>query len=305
MFDCQAALSMSSWQPARYRAPMSLRAPTLTATALLCFASNSLLCRLALAARESDAATFTAVRLASGALVLTVLASGRSREPNNARSKDWLSAVLLFGYAAPFSYAYLRLGAAMGALILFASVQATMIGWGVAHGERLPPLAWLGIVLALAGLVALTAPGAAAPDLRGAAGMAFAGTAWGAYSLRGRIARTDPLLTTTSSFVRTLPFAAVLLGVEVAASRIEATTRGLALAVISGGLASGLGYAVWYAVLPSLTAARAAVLQLLVPILAASGAMAWLGERVSLRFLLASVAILGGVALTIRAQRVA
>ena len=281
---------------------MSLKVPALTAIALCCFAGNSLLCRLALADRHIDATTFTAVRLASGALVLALLVRRRPR-PENAKPGSWLSAAFLFGYAAPFSYAYLRLGAAMGALILFASVQATMISWGVARGERPPALAWLGIILAMGGLVGLTAPGATAPDLLGTAGMVAAGIAWGAYSLRGRVAKSDPLLTTASSFARALPFVAVLLVVASTAFDLQASARGIVLATISGALASGVGYAVWYAALPGLTATGAAVLQLLVPILAASGAMIWLGEQVSLRFVLASAAILGGLALTVRAAR--
>ena len=273
----------------------------LTAMALCCFAANSLLCRLALAERHIDAATFTAVRLVSGAVVLSVLAL-RKRRSESAQT-TWLSAIVLFAYAAPFSFAYLRLGAAMGALILFASVQVTMIGWGVARGERPPALAWLGIVLALAGLVWLTAPGATAADPLGTAGMAVAGVAWGAYSLRGRTSSGDPLLVTAGSFARALPFIAVLVLTAMTVLEIHASTRGVVLAILSGAIASGVGYALWYAALPSMTAARAAILQLLVPILATVGAVTWLGESVSVRFLLATAAILGGIALTILAGR--
>lgn len=280
---------------------MSRNVAGATAIALTCFAGNSLLCRLALAERHVDAATFTAVRLASGAFVLALLARGR---PVDARapSARWGSGALLFAYALPFSLAYLRVGAALGALVLFASVQATMIGWGVAHGERPPPAAWLGIAVAVAGLVALTAPGVSAPDPLGTVGMVVAGAAWGAYSLRGRGAG-DPLRATASSFARALPFMVVVVPVAYATAGLHATPRGLVLAAVSGALASGVGYAVWYAALRELTATRAAVLQLLVPILAAGGAVALLGEHLGTRFFLAAATILGGVALTITAAR--
>jgi drug/metabolite transporter (DMT)-like permease len=272
--------------------------PALTAIALCCFAGNSLLCRLALAERHIDAATFTAVRLASGALVLAFLVTRRPR-PATAAPSSWLSAFILFGYAAPFSYAYLRLGAGMGALTLFASVQVTMIGWAVARGERPTALAWLGLVAAIAGLVGLTVPGATAPDPLGSAGMVVAGIAWGAYSLRGRSAGSDPVSVTAASFARTLPFAGTLLLTAVAVLDTHASTRGVVLAILSGGVASGVGYAIWYAALPGLGATRAAILQLLVPLLATGGAVTWLGESVSMRYVAASAAILGGVALAI------
>jgi drug/metabolite transporter (DMT)-like permease len=271
----------------------------LTALALACFAGNSLLCRLALADGHADAATFTAIRLTSGAVVLALLAARRNRET---RGTGWASAGALFGYAAPFSYAYLRLGAAMGALLLFASVQATMLGWGIARGERPSPLAWLGIAVAMAGLVGLTVPGRGAPDPLGALAMAFAGIAWGVYSLRGRLASGDPVVTTAASFARSVPLAAVLLAVAIPAFGAHISPRGVALAVASGALASGLGYSFWYAALPHLSATRAAVVQLLVPVIAAAGAVLWLGESVSARLVLTSGAILGGVALTIRAR---
>ncbi len=279
---------------------MTLRVSLLTAIALACFAANSLLCRLALIGGHIDAASFTAVRLASGALMLALLSARRARLAG-ARSQAWWSAAILFGYAAPFSYAYLRLGAAMGALILFAAVQATMIGWGVVRGERPSPLAWLGIGVGLAGLVALTLPGRSAPDALGALGMVVAGVAWGAYSLRGRASAGDPVVATAASFVRSLPFVVALLATAAASAGSHVSLRGLVLATMSGALASGAGYAVWYSVLPRLSRTLAAVLQLLVPVLAALGAILLLGETTSLRFVLASAGILGGVALTIRA----
>jgi drug/metabolite transporter (DMT)-like permease len=279
---------------------VSPRAALLTALALICFAGNSLLCRLALADGHIDAASFTAIRLLSGAVVLVLLASRQPR--SHTRAGGWTSAVVLFAYAAPFSYAYLRLGAALGALLLFAAVQVTMIGWGIARGERPNVLAWVGIVVALAGLVGLTMPGQTAPDPVGSAAMAVAGVAWGVYSLRGRATTGDPIVATASSFARALPLAAGWIGLVVCMGQPHFTARGVALASISGAVASGLGYAIWYAALPALSATRAAVLQLLVPILAAIGAVAWLGEDPSLRLVVASVAILGGVALTLVAR---
>jgi drug/metabolite transporter (DMT)-like permease len=278
---------------------MKPKAFLLTAVALCCFAANSILCRLALAEGHVDATTFTAIRLASGALVLAVVSHRRAREEKGP-SESWTSAAVLFAYAAPFSYAYLRLGAALGALILFASVQATIIGWGVARGERPGALAWSGIAIAIGGLAGLTLPGRGAPDPLGAAAMALAGIAWGVYSLRGRVALGDPIVTTSSSFLRSLPFAAVLVGTVTPTFGAHASPRGIVLATASGAVASGIGYSVWYAALRHLSATHAAVVQLLVPILAAAGAIAWLGESMSTRLTVTSAAILGGVALTIR-----
>jgi drug/metabolite transporter (DMT)-like permease len=278
---------------------MALRALALTATALACFAANSILCRLALADGHVDATTFTLIRLASGAAVLAALARGRPRDAA-ASVGSWWSAAVLFAYAAPFSYAYLRLGAAMGALILFAAVQITMVGYGLARGERPSLLGWLGIVVAMSGLVGLTVPGKSAPDPLGAVAMAASGVAWGVYSLRGRVARAEPLVMTSLAFTRALPFAVVLAVVMVPVFGVHASARGVALAAASGAVASGVGYSVWYAALRYLTATRAAVLQLLVPILAAAGGVAWLGEHVSVRLVVTSAALLGGVALTIR-----
>jgi drug/metabolite transporter (DMT)-like permease len=270
----------------------------LTGVALACFAGNSLLCRLTLAERRLDATTFTVIRLASGALVLALLAQSRPPAPHAQGLAPWLSAAALFAYAAPFSYAYLRLGAAMGALILFGSVQVTMLGWGFLRGERASPVTWTGIGVAFAGLVALTVPGKTAPDALGGIAMAVAGVAWGIYSLRGRTSG-DPLRSTAASFLRSLPLALLLLAIAGPLTGLHVSMRGAVLAVASGAVASGLGYSIWYAALRSLTATHAAVLQLLVPVLAAAGAVAWLGETLSARLVLASAAILGGVALTI------
>lgn len=276
---------------------MKLRSVWCTALALSCFAGNSLLCRLALATREVDAATFTVLRLLTGSAVLTLLAI-RSLRGALGRS-SLLAGAALFAYAAPFSYAYLQLGAALGALVLFGSVQMTMLGWSIFKGERPRALAWLGMALAFAGLVGLTLPGRAAPGLGGTAAMLLAGGAWGVYSLRGRRAKVSPVPATAANFLCSLPWAAALLALG-PRSALHVSARGALLAAISGAVTSGLGYALWYAALPALSALRAAVLQLLVPVLAACGAIAFLGEQPSLRLAFSGSAILGGVALTLR-----
>ncbi len=273
-----------------------------TAVLLLCgaalvgFAANSLLCRAALGAQLIDAASFTAIRLGSGALVLAVLAW---RAP---RAGSWASAGALFAYAAAFSFAYLRLTTATGALILFATVQATMIVWGVVRGERPRVLEWLGLAIAAAGLVTLTFPGLAAPDPLGAGLMAAAGLAWGIYSLRGRGA-ANPLTVTADNFARAVPFAALLLLVIPLSDTGNVTPRGALLAAGSGAIASGIGYTLWYAALPHLPATRAAIVQLSVPVLAALGGVVVLGEVVSVRLAGATLAILGGVALALLARQ--
>ena len=271
-----------------------------TGLALVGFAANSLLCRAALGAGSIDAASFTAIRIASGAIVLFALARGQI-----SGAGSWASGAALFGYAAAFSFAYLRLTTATGALILFACVQATMIGWGVIRGNRPAPLEWLGLAIAAAGLVALMLPGLAAPDPIGAALMASAGVCWGIYSLRGRGA-TRPLAATAANFVRAVPFAAALLlaipfGID--GSSVALTLRGAILAIASGAIASGLGYSLWYAALPALSPTRAAILQLTVPVLAAIGGVVVLGEVVGARLAGAAAAILGGVAIALVTKR--
>ncbi|MCC6669917.1 MAG: DMT family transporter [Planctomycetes bacterium] len=287
------------------RRPYASRAVTartalFTALALVGFAGNSLLCRAALADGSIDPASFTAVRLASGGVVLL----GLARLASGARplAGSWAGAVALFAYAAPFSYAYLRLGAATGALVLFVAVQITMVGIGVARGERPRSLAWCGLAVALAGLAALTLRGAGAADPWGLCGMTLAGISWGVYSLLGRRGLETPLAATAGNFVRAVPLAGVLLVWAAATSVLEVRRTGFWLAVGSGAAASGLGYSLWYAALPALSAARAAVLQLLVPVLTSLGGVALLGEALTLRFAVSAAAILLGVGLVIRGR---
>ncbi|MBT8768447.1 DMT family transporter [Metapseudomonas boanensis] len=269
----------------------------LTALAMLAFAGNSLLCRLALKDTAIDAASFTAVRLASGALMLWLLLRLR-RQPLKATG-NWRAAAALFVYAAAFSYAYLQLDAGSGALLLFGAVQLCMITSGLLRGERLNSQQTLGFALALGGLLALLLPGASAPSLVGGVLMLLAGLAWGVYTLLGRQAGT-PLAGTAGNFIRALPFAALLLAPFFAELRWD--LPGLVYALLSGALTSGIGYAIWYSALPGLGALQAASVQLSVPVLAALGGNLLLGETISLRLALVSVAVLGGIGLVFRAR---
>jgi drug/metabolite transporter (DMT)-like permease len=276
------------------------RLALLTMLGLLAFAGNSLLCRLALRGGGIDAASFTAVRLGSGALALALLDALRRQRVRGTgdgdvvKRGDWISAFALFAYAAAFSFAYLGLTAATGALLLFGAVQLTMLGRAFAIGERLHARQWLGLIGASAGLLVLLLPGLQAPPAPNAALMLAAGVAWGVYSLRGRGSR-DPLGTTAGNFLRTLPLAAALLALGW--SRAHFDTRGLLAALASGALASGVGYALWYAALPSLRASSAGIVQLSVPVIAALGGIVLLAEPVGWRFALAAALTLGGVAL--------
>jgi len=279
--------------------PPAAPALLLTLLAMLAFAGNSLLCRVALRDTPIDAASFTSMRLCSGALTLWLLVRFTRGPGATARAGDWRSALALFVYAAGFSWAYLQLSAGLGALLLFGAVQATMIGYGLVRGERFVARQTAGLLLALAGLVGLLLPGAAAPAPGAALLMLAAGAAWGVYSLRGR-SGGDPLRVTAGNFARSVPFTLLLSAVLYA--QAEPAPAGLAYAVASGALASGVGYAVWYAALPTLKASTAATVQLSVPVIAALGGVAFLGETLTVRLLVAGVAILGGIALVIRAR---
>jgi drug/metabolite transporter (DMT)-like permease len=273
-----------------------LRTSAATVLAMVAFAANSILCRLALQEPDIDAAGFTAIRLTAGAGMLLVIArlSGRRRATRS--GSDWASAAALFLYAILFSFAYLRLDVGTGTLILFALVQATMILCGLARGERPRPLQWLGLAVALGGLAYLVSPGLAAPSMTGSLMMGSAGVAWGVYSLRGRGAK-DPMSATTDNFVLSIPM--VLLLAAVSHQSIDISTRGALLAVASGAIASGVGYAIWYTALRGLSATRAASVQLSVPVLAAAGGLMFLGESISLRLVISAVLILGGVGFTL------
>jgi len=271
-----------------------VRIVALTSMAMLAFAGNSLLCRVALKHTGIDAASFTSIRLISGAAMLLLVV--RIRRGTLDGSGNWLSAWALFAYAAGFSFAYVSLPAATGALLLFGTVQTTMIGHAIWKGERLQKMQFLGLMLALGGLVALLSPGLSAPPLFGSLLMLGAGIAWGIYSLRGK-GSGDPIRVTAGNFLRAAPIAAALSLLSY--SRITLDSAGLGYAVLSGTLASGLGYAIWYTALPALKATNAATVQLCVPVIAALGGVLFLGESVTLRLVFASLAILGGIALVI------
>jgi drug/metabolite transporter (DMT)-like permease len=266
----------------------------LTSLAMIAFAGNSLLCRAALKHTAIDAASFTTIRLTSGAMMLWLIVS-MGRRTHTGRG-NWLSAFALFVYAAFLSYAYASLTTAMGALLLFGAVQATMIGHGIWAGERLLKLQLLGLVIALAGLVGLLLPGLSAPPLFASMLMFCSGIAWGVYSLRGKGAG-DPTRVTAGNFLRAVPIAAALSVLMV--DRTSLDSAGIWYAVASGALTSGIGYSIWYTALPALKAAKAATVQLSVPVIAALGGIIFLGEPLTLRLVLSSVAILGGIALVI------
>lgn len=287
---------MAEAAAARY--PTIGRTAALTTVAMLAFAANSLLCRLAMAGGRIDPASFTGVRVISGAATLAVIFALQRRRPPPLAA-DWRAVAALTAYLVFFGFAYLSLKAGAGALILFGAVQLTMFGAALAGGERLPAAAWAGLALALAGLVYLTLPGLAAPDPLGAGLMAVAGVAWGVYSLLGRRAG-DPLAATAANFLYATPV--VLLAAAFWLPRTHLTAEGIALAAGSGALASGCGYAIWYAALKGLTPMRAAMVQLSVPAIAALGAVALLSEPLTPRLMIASAATLGGVALAL-AQR--
>ncbi len=285
--------------------PTGSRLALLTALALVAFAGNSLLCRAALAEPGFDPGLFTLLRLASGALALALIVRPKGRIHRGAGS--WVAGLSLFSYAALFSWAYLHLTAGTGALLLFGAVQATMNLVAFRQGERPGARGLLGLVSALVGLIVLVAPGLEAPSPVAALSMIGAGIAWGIYSLRGRGSR-DPLAETATNFLRAAAVAAaggalVAMGARLGLvqgtpwAALSAAPRASLYAVLSGALASGAGYAVWYTALPGLAASRAALVQLAVPPLAAIGGILLLGEPPSLRLLGASLLVLGGIAL--------
>ena len=276
---------------------LSSRTLCLTSLAMLAFAGNSLLCRLALKTTSIDAISFTSLRLVAGALMLWLLL--RWRNGGGQLRGNWRSAAALFTYAAAFSLAYLHLDAGTGALLLFGAVQTSMLLQGVLQGERPDRAQLLGFVLALGGLLALLLPGASAPDRDSALLMLLAGVAWGLYSLLGRGTR-EPLAASAGNFLRSLPFVAVLLLVYW--PDVQGNALGVLYAVLSGALTSGLGYFIWYSALPGLSAFQAASVQLSVPILAALAGSLLLSESISLRLLLAALAVLGGIGLILRAR---
>jgi drug/metabolite transporter (DMT)-like permease len=269
----------------------------ITAFTLVAFAANSLLCRTALGGHLIDPVSFTTIRLVSGALalILIVRLSGESNKPQQAKG-SWGSGLALFAYAAAFSLAYVSLSTGMGALILFGSVQVTMISVALKSGEKLGPVQWIGLAAAISGFIYLVMPGISAPDPLGALLMCISGIAWGVYSIRGKGVST-PVVMTAGNFSRSAPMA--IIAAAIAFSSVHLEPFGVLLALVSGIITSGLGYVLWYKALQSLTTTQASAVQLMVPVIAAFGGVAFLSEQVSFRLILGSALILGGVALVV------
>ena len=276
--------------------PSQLRVVLLTTLAMVAFAGNSLLCRAALKQTEIDAASFTSIRLLSGVVMLCLLVGLRNNKASSVSQGNWVSAVALFVYAAGFSFAYIGLETGAGALLLFGAVQATMIAYGFYVGERLNKLQMIGLVVAFFGMALLMLPGLSAPPVGSSMIMLIAGIAWGVYSIRGKGAG-DPTVISAGNFLRTVPFVVVLSLMTL--SSCSLSVAGVGYATASGAITSGLGYALWYAVLPALKATSASTVQLSVPVIAAVGGILFLDEPITLRFFIASIALLGGIALVL------
>jgi drug/metabolite transporter (DMT)-like permease len=271
-----------------------------TGFALVAFAFNSILCRMALGSGEADAASFTAVRLASGAMMLALIAASTGKTKKAMKSGHWAAAFFLFLYAIAFSFAYLGLTAGTGALILFGSVQMTIVGAALFKGNRPEKMEWVGLVAALGGLVYLVLPGLSAPPLTASLLMVSAGIAWGFYTIRGKGSK-DPLADTAGNFLRSVPM--ILVVAFALWPQLQVTRWGFVLAVLSGALASGLGYTVWYASLKYHTPTQTAVLQLSVPVIAAVLGVTILNEQPTSRLLVSSILILGGIGMTVWPRR--
>ncbi len=272
------------------------RAFLYTSLAMLAFAGNSILCRMALRDGSIDPASFTSIRLLSGAVALLLIVRLTRKDASIREHGGWISALMLFFYAICFSYAYISLSAGTGALILFGFVQGTMIAIALWSGDRPSVSEWLGWLLAVGGLVWLLMPGIEAPPAVGATLMALAGIGWGVYSIRGRL-ETNALVSTCSNFVYSIAFVVILSAMTITSADI--TNRGVVLAIISGALTSGVGYVIWYAALNYLSALQAALVQLSVPAIAAAGGVILLAEPVSLRLLTSGILILGGISLAL------
>jgi drug/metabolite transporter (DMT)-like permease len=269
-----------------------------TGLALIAFAANSVLCRLALGESAIDASTFTIVRLLSGAIVLTVILSiSKLNSNSNSSTKgSWPASIALFIYAITFSFAYVTLDTATGALILFGSVQVTMILMSMFSGNRLHISEWFGMALAFTGFVYLILPGVTTPSVIGFFLMTVSGIAWGIYTLKGRGSK-NPIMDTAFNFLRTLPFVIILAIITIKYAHYS--SEGILLAVLSGSIASGIGYMIWYTALSGLSVTQAAVLQLLVPVIAAVGGVIFVSESISFRLTVSSAMILGGILMVV------
>jgi drug/metabolite transporter (DMT)-like permease len=271
-----------------------------TVLALTAFAANSVICRMALSQKAIDPASFTGIRLISGALVLILLVSITNRKNNAAVKGSWWSGAILFLYAITFSFAYISLDTGTGALILFAAVQITMITYALITGKKMNLKEWLGVLMAFAGFIYLVFPGVTAPSLNGLLLMTLSGIGWGIYTLRGK-GSANALQVNAYNFLRTLPLVGIMFLFSL--KQIQVTNEGIILAILSGAVTSGVGYTIWYVALRGLTAVQASVVQLLVPVIAAAGGVIFLSEILNLRLILAAVLILGGIGLVVVAKK--
>lgn len=263
-----------------------------TLFALIAFAANSVLCRLALGKEAIDAAGFTIIRLLSGLSVLLLILKIRPASKASSARGSWLSALMLFGYAVTFSFAYLSLDTGTGALVLFGAVQLTIILASLFAGQKLHWPEWAGVMLAFSGLTYLALPNVTTPSLTGFLLMTLAGVAWGGYTLRGR-GSSAPFQDTAFNFLRTAPFVGLL--ALITFFNLQASLEGIILAALSGAVASGLGYTIWYIALGGLSTTESAVVQLLVPVIAAIGGVLFVAEAITLRLMISSILILGGI----------
>ena len=263
-----------------------------TGLALIAFAANSVLCRLALGEQAIDASSFTVIRLLSGAVVLLAILRVNNNKTVTQAKGSWSSSLMLFLYALTFSFAYITLDTGTGALILFGSVQITMILLSIISGQRLHTAEWVGVSLSFVGFVYLILPGVTTPSINGFMLMTVAGVSWGIYTLKGR-SSANPLMDTAYNFLRTIPFVTIL--AVLAIKQVHYSPTGILYAVLSGAIASGIGYAIWYRALTGLTTTQAAVVQLLVPVIAAFGGVVFVSEAVTLRLIVSAILVLGGI----------
>ena len=276
------------------------RTVLLTVLALVAFAANSVLCRLALGEKAIDASSFTIIRLLSGAIVLIILFKIKNTKLSSNSKGSWYSGIMLFLYAITFSFAYITLDTGTGALILFGSVQITMIALSLLSGNRLHFTEWLGVIIAFAGFLYLIMPGVTAPSTTGFLLMMVAGVAWGIYTINGKGSK-NPLRDTTFNFLRTIPFIIIML--LIVFKNVNYTSKGILLAIISGGVTSGIGYTIWYMALKGLTSTQAAVVQLLVPVIAAFGGVIFVFEKITFRLTISSIMILGGILIVVMGKK--
>lgn len=273
-----------------------LKTIVLTSLALIAFAANSVLCRLALGNEAIDAASFTIMRLLSGTIVLLLIVAATRNSAADATKGSWGASFMLFLYAATFSYAYVSLDTGTGALILFGSVQITMILLSLISGARLHLTEWAGVAIAFTGFVYLILPGVTTPSTTGFALMTVSGIAWGIYTLKGRGSK-NPLLDTAYNFLRTTPLVIIL--AIIAMNTLNYSTGGIVLALLSGGITSGIGYTIWYIALGGLTSTQAAVLQLSVPLIAALGGVIFVSEAITFRLMISATLVLGGILIVV------